>query len=154
MGVYSITEREATRLSTMITLLSVDAGRSNLRTQARIHRRELRRRLRRIHQRLRQRIRIQREDAIISYLSARRFPPKSKEALILRMLAQTAVHRMKKLESVLNHSAETTKPQPRRWLLDWRCFLRLAYSAFVAASMAQTAQKLTKTDRSQRLILL
>jgi hypothetical protein len=42
---------------------------------------------------------------------AKRFPPKSKEALIRRLLAQTAVRRMKKLESVLNHSAETTKPQ-------------------------------------------
>src|ERR1700730_13553011 len=106
----------------MIALPSVGAGPSNLRTQGSIQRQKLRRRLRRIRQTLRRRIRIQREDAIITYLSATRFPPKSKEALILRLLAQTAVHRMKKLESVLSHLSETTRPHPRRWLLDWRCF--------------------------------
>jgi len=122
MGVYSINDCYATRLSKVITLLSVGAGRSDLRVEARIHRRKLRRRLRRIRQTLRRRVRVQREDAIISYLSAKRFPPKSKEALILRLLSQTSVHRMKKLESVLNHRSETTRRKPRRWLLNWRCF--------------------------------
>jgi hypothetical protein len=67
-------------------------------------------------------LRVQREDAIILYLSAKRFPAKSKEALILRLLTQTAVRRMRKLEMVFNYLSDITTPQPTGWLFGWRCF--------------------------------
>ena len=111
----------------MITLFSAGARRSDLRRQAQIRRHQLRRRLHRIRHEVRCAIRTQREEAIISYLSARWFPLKSKEALILRLLAQTAMHRVKKLETMLSHLSDTTRPQPRRWLFDWR-YLYVSYA--------------------------
>lgn len=125
MGVYSIDGTKATRINTMITPVSAATERCNIKNHVRIRQRKLRRRVCRIRQTRRRRIRIQRESAIISYLSARRFPSNSKEALILRLLAQTSIHRVKRLESVLNHRSETSRKQPRKWLLDWKCFCAL-----------------------------
>jgi hypothetical protein len=106
----------------MITLLSTGSGRSNLQRQARIHRRQCRRRFYRLRRKVRGAVRVQRESAVINYLSAKRFPPESKEALILRLLARSAMQRRKKLQTVLNHLSDTTRVQPRGWLFDWRCF--------------------------------
>jgi hypothetical protein len=104
----------------MITSLSAASGRSNLRTQVRIHRRQLRRRFYRLRRKVRGAVRVQRESAVINYLSAKRFPPESKEALILRLLARNAMKRGKKLEIVLNHLFDNTKVRPRKWLFDCR----------------------------------
>src|ERR1700736_5845279 len=106
----------------MITVISLGTDRNDPRSRARIRRRALHRRVRRLRQQMRCAIRIQREDAIINYLSARRFPPRSKEALILRLLAQTAVRRVKKLEALLSRLSTTPKYKPKRWLFDWRRF--------------------------------
>lgn len=123
MGVYSNAKR-ATGLdyAEMITPLSVGARRGDLRTQTWIHQRELHRRLTRIQRKACRAFRARREDAIVLYLSARRFPAKSNEALILRLLAQTAVRRMKKLETVLKYLSDIDRPHPRGWLFVWRCF--------------------------------
>jgi hypothetical protein len=106
----------------MITPISLGAEHSDIGNQARIRRRALDRRVRRLRQQMRCAIRIQREDAIISYLSARRFPPRSKEALILRLLAQTALHRTRKLEALLSRLSATPNYKTKRWLFDWRRF--------------------------------
>jgi hypothetical protein len=106
----------------MITLLSAASERSNLGTQARIHRRQFRRRFYRLRRKVRRAVRVQRETAVINYLSAKRFPPTSEEALILRLLARSAMQRRKKLETVLNHLLDNSKVRPRKWLFDCRCF--------------------------------
>src|SRR5690349_18127844 len=103
----------------MITLLSTGSRRCNLQAQVRIHRRQFRRRFYRLRRKVRRAARVQRESAMINYLSAKRFPPKSKEALILRLLARSALKRRKKLETVLNHLSDTMRVQPRGWLFDW-----------------------------------
>ena|ERR1700757_265750 len=106
----------------MITLLSAASERSNLRTRARIHRRQIRRKFYRLRRKVRRAVRVQRESAMINYLSAKRFPPTSEEALILRLLAHSAVQRRKKLEIVLSHLFDNTKVRPRKWLFDCRRF--------------------------------
>jgi hypothetical protein len=65
-------------------------------------------------------IRKQRESAVVSYLCARRFPLKSKEAVIMRLLARTARNRMKKLQTMLEHLRAADAPRPVRWLFVWR----------------------------------
>ena len=106
----------------MITPISLGAERCDLGTQADVRRRALRHRVRRLRQQVRRAIRVQRENAVINYLSAKRFPPESKEARILRLLAQSDVRRLQKLGAVLNRLSETSRNQPRSWLFDWRCF--------------------------------
>jgi hypothetical protein len=106
----------------MTSWLSTGCGRNNLRMQVEIHRRQLSRRFHRLRRKVRCAIQAQRESAVISYLSARRFPRRSKEALILRLLAKSHMQRRKKLEIVLSRLSGTTRVKPRKWMLDWRCF--------------------------------
>ena len=106
----------------MITPISLGAERCDLGTRAEVRRRAVRHRVRRLRQQVRRAIRVQRENALINYLSAKRFPRESKEAQILVLLAQNDAHRLKKLEKVLNRLSETSGTQPRSWLFDWKCF--------------------------------
>src|SRR5690242_6694914 len=101
----------------MIPLISLGSGRCNLFDQAFIHPRALRRRALRLTRQARRAIRVQRESAVVNYLCARRFPLKSKEAMILRLLAQSAMHRRKRLERVLSCLRNTRNVQPGVWLL-------------------------------------
>ena len=122
MGVYSICGNCAISLSQMIIPISLGSQYRDLQDEVRIRRRALRRRSRKLRWQVRRAIRAQRENAVINYLSAKRFPSTSKEARILRLLAQSNVQRLKRLEEVLDHSPDADHTQRRRLSFDWRCF--------------------------------
>ena len=104
----------------MFTALSVNTRASDLGEQKRLHQEKLRRRLRRLRRRVRNAATAQREQALIYRLLARRFAVNSPHRLLLRMLARSAVRRMRRLEAVLHELRGVTRSQLlRRWLFAW-----------------------------------
>jgi hypothetical protein len=107
----------------MFTALSANTSRSDLAEQKRLHREKLRARIRRLRRRLRHAASVQREKALIYRLLAGRFPLDSPHRFLLRLLARSAVRRMRKLEDVLRDFRETTTSRlPRRWSFAWKCW--------------------------------
>ena len=105
----------------MFTAFSVDMRRSDLAEQKRLHQEQLRTRLRRLRRRVRHAASVQRERALIYRLLAGRFAPDSPHHLLLRMLARSAMRRMRRLEALLHElSGTTTSGLPRRWLFAWK----------------------------------
>ena len=83
----------------MFTAFSADTRRSDLAEQKRLHQEQLRTRLRRLRRRVRHAASVQRERALIYRLLAGRFALDSPHHLLLRMLAQSAMRRMRRLEA-------------------------------------------------------
>jgi hypothetical protein len=105
----------------MFTAFSVDTWRSDLAEQKRLHQEQLRTRLRRLRRRVRHAASVQRERALIYRLLAGRFALDSPHHLLLRMLARSAMRRMRRLEAVLHElSGTATSGLPRRWLFAWK----------------------------------
>ena len=86
----------------MFTAFSVDTRRSDLAEQKRLHQEQLRTRLRRLRRRVRHAASVQRERALIYRLLAGRFALDSPHHLLLRMLARSAMRRMRRLEALLH----------------------------------------------------
>ena len=104
-----------------ITAFSVDTRQSDLGEQKRLHHEQLRTTLRRLRRRVRHAASVQRERALIYPLLAGRFTPDSPHHLLLRMLARSAMHRMRRLEALLYElSGTATLGLPRRWLFAWK----------------------------------
>jgi hypothetical protein len=107
----------------MFTALSLDTRHSDLGEQKRLHREKLRTRVRRLRRRVRDAANAQREQALIYRLLARRFAIDSPHRLLLRMLARSAVRRMRRLEAVLHElRGARTSRLLRRWLFAWKCW--------------------------------
>jgi hypothetical protein len=107
----------------MFTALSTNTWRSDLAEQKRFHQKKLRTRLRHLRRQVRQAAIVQHEQALIYGLLARRFALDSPHRLLLRMLARSAVRRMRRLEAMLHElPGATTPPLPRRWLFAWKCW--------------------------------
>jgi hypothetical protein len=107
----------------MFTALSLDTRHSDLAEQKRLHLKKLRARLRRLRRHARHAAIVQREKALIYRLLASRFPFDSPDRFLLRMLAQSSVRRMRRLETVLHELSGATTPRlPRRRLLAWKCW--------------------------------
>jgi hypothetical protein len=105
----------------MFTAFSVDTRRSDLAEQKRLHQEQLRTRLRRLRRRVRHAASVQRERALIYRLLAGRFALDSPHHLLLRMLARSAMRRMRRLEALLHElSGTATSGLPRRWLFAWK----------------------------------
>ena len=104
----------------MFTVFSVGTRRSDLAEQKRLHQEQLRTRLRRLRRRVRQAASVQRERALMYRLLSGRFALDSPH-LLLRMLARSAMRRMRRLEAVLHElSGTATSGLPRRWLFAWK----------------------------------
>ena len=101
----------------MFTALSANTRRRDLAEQKRLHREKLRTRLRRLRRHARNAAIVQREKALIYHLLAGRFARDSPHRLLLRMLALSAVRRMRKLEALLHelHGATTSRLARRPW---------------------------------------
>ena len=105
----------------MFTAFSADTRRSNLAEQKHLHQEQLRTRLRRLRGRVRHAASVQRQRALIYRLLAGRFALDSPHHLLLRMLARSAMRRMRRLEALLHElSGTTTSGLPRRWLFAWK----------------------------------
>jgi hypothetical protein len=105
----------------MFTAFSVDARRSDLAEQKRLHQEQLRTTLRRLRRRVRRAASVQRERALIYRRLAGRFALDSPHHLLLRMLARSAMRRMMRLEALLHELSGTATPGlPRRWLFAWK----------------------------------
>jgi len=85
----------------MFTAFSAHTRRSDLAEHKRLHQEQLRTRLRRLRRRVRHAASVQRERALIYRLLAGRFALDSPHHLLLRMLARSAMRRMRRLEAVL-----------------------------------------------------
>lgn len=86
----------------MFTALSVNTRGSDLAEQKRLQLEKLRTRLRRLRRHARHAAIVQREKALIYRLLAGRYAVDSPHRLLLRMLARSATHRMRKLEASLH----------------------------------------------------
>ena len=107
----------------MFTAFSVDTTRrSDLAEEKRLHQEQLRTRLRRLRRRVRHAASVQRERALIYRLLAGRFALDSPHHLLLRMLARSAMRRMRRLEALLHELSGTATSglPPRRWLFAWK----------------------------------
>jgi hypothetical protein len=105
----------------MFTVFSVGTRRSDLAEQKRLHQEQLWTRLRRLRRRVRHAASVHRERALIYRLLAGRFALDSPHHLLLRMLAQSAMRRMRRLEALFHElSGTTTSGLPRRWLFAWK----------------------------------
>jgi hypothetical protein len=105
----------------MFTVFSVDTRWSDLTEQKRLHQEQLRTRLRRLRRRVRHAASVQRERALIYRLLSGRFALDSPHHLLLRMLARSAMRRMRRLEALLQElSGTATSGLPRRWLFAWK----------------------------------
>src|SRR4029453_10211914 len=105
----------------MFTAFSVDRRRSDLAEQKRLHQEQLRTRLRRLRRRVRHAASVQRERALLYRLLAGRFALDSPHHLLLRMLARSAMRRMRRLEALLHElSGTATTGLPRRPLFAWK----------------------------------
>jgi hypothetical protein len=91
----------------MFTAFSVDTRRSDLAEQKRLHQEQLRTRLRRLRRRVRHAASVQRERALLYRLLAGRFALDSPHHLLLRMLARSAMRRMRRLEALLQELSGT-----------------------------------------------
>ena len=106
----------------MFTPLPVDTSRCDLAEQKRVHKEKVRSRLRQLRRRVRHVAAAQRENALIYRVLAGRFAVDSPHRLLLRMLARSAMRRMRKLEGLLHELRGATKSRlPRRWLFAWKC---------------------------------
>ena len=106
----------------MFTAFSVDTWRSDLAEQKRLHQEQLRTRLRRLRRRVGHAASVQRERALLYRLLAGRFALDSPHHLLLRMLARSAMRRMRRLEALLHELSgiATSGLPPRRWLFAWK----------------------------------
>jgi len=105
----------------MFTAFLADTRWSDLTEQKHLHQEQLRTRLRRLRRRVRHAASVQRERALIYRLLAGRFALDSPHHLLLRMLARSAMRRMRRLDALLHElSGTTTSAQPRRWLFAWK----------------------------------
>ena len=86
----------------MFTAFSADTWRSDLAEQKHLHQEQLRTRLRRLRRRVRYAASVQRERALIYRLLSGRFALDSPHHLLLRMLARSAMRRMRRLEALLH----------------------------------------------------
>ena len=107
----------------MFTAFSANTRQSDLAEQKRLHQEKLCTRLRRLRWRVYHAAGVEREKALIYRLLAARFAPDSPHRLLLRMLARSAMRRMRKLEALLHDDlpGTTTSRRPRRWLCAWKC---------------------------------
>jgi len=105
----------------MFTAFSIDTWRSDLAEQKRLHQEQLRTAVRRLRRRVRDAASVQRERALLCRLLAGRFALDSPHHLLLRMLARSAMRRMRRLEALLyEFSGTPTSGLPRRWLFAWK----------------------------------
>ena len=105
----------------MFTAFSADTRRSDLAEQKRLRQEQLRTTLRLLRRRVRHATSAQRERALIYRLLAGRFALDSPQHLFLRMLARSAMRRMRRLEALLHElSGTATSGLPRRWLFAWK----------------------------------
>ena len=91
----------------MFTAFSVGRRRGDLAEQKRLHQEQLRMRLRRLRRRVRYATSVRRERALIYRLLAGRFALDSPHHLLLRMLARSAMRRMRRLEALLKELSGT-----------------------------------------------
>jgi hypothetical protein len=105
----------------MFTPLSVNTRGGDPAEQKRLYQEKLRTRLRRLRRHARNAAIVQREKALIYRLLARRFPPNSAHAVLLRLLARSASHQLRKFKGHLRRlSGDTMASLPRRRFLAWK----------------------------------
>ena len=108
---------------TMFSIISSNAGRNDLNERKRLAKQKLRARLRRLRRRVRHAVSVEREKALIYRLLARRFGPDTPHRLLLRLLAQSEMRRMRRLERLLHDLPGTSAIRlRRRWLVAWKCW--------------------------------
>jgi hypothetical protein len=128
----------------MFTAFSADTRWSDLAEQKRLHQEQLLPTLRRLRPRVRHAASVQRERALIYRLLAGRFALDSPHHLLLRMLARSAMRRMRRLEALLQElSGTATSGLPRRWLFCLEILVCAAGSSKVDAFTTHASERVT-----------